>query len=105
MRHDNKGRDFLLLGSSQGSHMLTRLLEDKFDDDEALREQLLSALLQGPTNRMQVLEGAVVSGSLANIPLCTSANETGCVIAFDTNAAGADEQFYNTSVFYPPPKR
>jgi hypothetical protein len=103
MRVHNEGRDFVLLGRSQGSHMLTRLLEDKFDDDEALREQLVSALLLGPTNRMQVLEGELVGGSLANIPLCTSANETGCVVAFDANAAGADEQDYDTSMFYYPP--
>jgi hypothetical protein len=52
---------------------------------------------------MQVLEGELVGGSLANIPLCTSANETGCVIAFDANAVGAEETQHDTSVFYYPP--
>jgi len=102
MRHDNRGRGFVLLGHSQGSHMLARLLEDKFDDNETLREQLVSAVLTGPTNRVQVLEGELVGGSFTNIPLCTSANQTGCVIAFDANPAGV-ETHYDTSVFYYPP--
>jgi pimeloyl-ACP methyl ester carboxylesterase len=103
MSHENRGRDFVLIGHSQGSHILTKLLEDKFDDDEALREQLVSAVLTGPTNRLQVLPGEVVGGSFANIPLCTTANETGCVIAFDANPAGVDDTFYDVSTIFSPP--
>lgn len=88
MRAHNDGRDFILLGDSQGSHMLKRLLQDKFDNDEALRGQLLSAMLIGPTGTVQVPDGEQVGGSFANIPLCTSATATGCVIAFDAVAAG-----------------
>lgn len=102
MRNLNEGRDFVLIGHSQGSLMLINLLEDRFDDDEALRGQLVSAVLMGPSNRVQVLEGEVVGGSLANIPLCTSANETGCIIAFDANAAGV-ETFYEAAILYYPP--
>jgi len=81
MRNHNEGRSFVLIGHSQGSHILAKMLEDRFDDDEALRRQLVSALLLGPVNRVQVLEGELTGGSFANIPLCTSAGETGCVIA------------------------
>ena len=102
MRSHNDGRDFVLIGHSQGSHILTKLLEERFDDDEALREQLVSAVLMGPTNRVQVLEDDVVGGSFDNIPLCTSANETGCVIAFDANPAGVETN-YDTAMFYYPP--
>ncbi|MBW2189004.1 MAG: DUF3089 domain-containing protein, partial [Deltaproteobacteria bacterium] len=102
MRNHNKGRGFILIGHSQGSQMLTKLLEEKFDGDEALRGQLVSALLTGPANRIQVLEGEVTAGSFANIPLCTSATETGCIIAFDANAAGVDT-FYQSTNLYPPP--
>lgn len=102
MRVHNKGRGFVLIGHSQGSHMLTNLLEDRFDDDEGLREQLVSAVLMGPTNRVQVLEGEVIGGSFSNIPLCTGADQTGCVIAHDSNAAGVDT-FPDTSVLYSPP--
>ena len=102
MRVHNKGRGFVLIGHSQGSHILTNLLEDRFDDDEALREQLVSAVFMGPTNRVQVLEGELTGGSFSNIPLCASSAETGCVIVFDANAAGVDT-FYDTAVLYYPP--
>jgi len=87
MRNHNHGRSFVLLGHSQGSHMLARLLEDTFDNDEALRAQLLSAILIGPTSRVHVPDGEQVGGSFANIPLCTSTSQTGCVITFDAIAA------------------
>lgn len=102
MRTHNEGRGFVLVGHSQGSHILTRLLQDRFDEDEELRAQLISAVLIGPTNRVQVLEGDVVGGSFANIPLCTSADETGCVIAFDANPAGVDT-FYDVATIFSPP--
>ena len=102
MRNHNEGRGFVLIGHSQGSHNLTKLLEDKFDHDEALREQLVSAVLVGPTNRVQVLEGELSGGSFSNIPLCANSRETGCVIAFDANAAGV-ETIHKNSVFYSPP--
>jgi hypothetical protein len=83
MRNHNTGRDMVLIGMSQGSHMLTRLLEEKFDNDETLRGQLISALLMGMSRLMYVPTGELVGGNLENIPLCSSRNETGCVIAYE----------------------
>jgi hypothetical protein len=83
LRHYNDGRGIVLVGHSQGSHMLTKLLQDKFADDEELRKRLVSAVLMGPTGYVQVPEDDLVGGTFTNIPLCTTANETGCVIAFD----------------------
>jgi hypothetical protein len=97
MRNHNDGRGIVFIGGSQGAHMLTRLLEDRFDEDAAVREQLVSALLQGPTNRVLAPEGEVIGGSFENVPLCTGANQTGCVIAFDAVAAGVPS-FYEISV-------
>lgn len=102
LRKHNEGRDIVFIGHSQGSHMLRSLLADKFDDDELLRRQLLSALLMGPTGRVQVLEGDVVGGSFDNIPLCTSTDQTQCIIAFDANAAGVDT-IYDGATNYAPP--
>ena len=59
------------------------MLQEKFDEDEALRAQLVSAVLMGPTGFVEVPEGELVGGTFANVPLCASATETGCVIAFD----------------------
>lgn len=85
LRNHNEGRAFILIGHSQGSHILTELLRDRFDDDEDLRAQLVSAVLTGPTGTVQVPEGERIGGSFANVPLCSSASDTGCVIAFDAN--------------------
>ncbi|MDH3655425.1 MAG: DUF3089 domain-containing protein [Myxococcales bacterium] len=102
LRNHNDGRDIVLLGHSQGAHVLTTLLADKFDDDEALRGQLLSAVLIGPTGLAQVPQGAVVGGSFENIPVCTSASQTGCVIAFDGAAARVDS-YIDYAVLIEPP--
>ena len=48
MRNHNEGQDIVFIGHSQGSHILTKLLKDKFDNDDALRAQLISAVLMGP---------------------------------------------------------
>lgn len=84
----NEGRPFVLLGHSQGTHHLIRLLQDEFDDSPALRSRLVSALLVGPTGRLRVPPGETVGGTFENIPLCTSATETGCAVGFDSYAAG-----------------
>ena len=82
MRKHNQGRDMVLIGHSQGSDVLARLMVDRFENDEALRGQLISALLIG--GQVQVPEGELVGGKFKVIPLCSSASETGCIIAFDS---------------------
>ena len=82
-----EGRPFVLLGHSQGTHHLIRLLQEEVDDSPAMRGRLISALLVGPTGRLRVPEGEVVGGTFENIPLCTSATETGCAVGFDSYAA------------------
>lgn len=84
----NDGRPFVLLGHSQGTHHLIHLLQDEFDDSPALRGQLVSALLIGPTGRLRVPPGETVGGTFDNIPLCTSSTETGCAVGFDSYAVG-----------------
>jgi len=87
---ENPGRDFVLMGHSQGSHVLVRLLENLFDDDEALRSRMISALLIGPTGLLDVPPGELSGGTLRNIPLCEYATDTGCIVAYDSIAAGED---------------
>lgn len=83
----NGDRPLLVLGHSQGSHHLIRLLQEEFDDSPAMRGQLISALLVGPTGRLRVPPGEAVGGTFDNIPLCTSDTETGCAVGFDSYAA------------------
>lgn len=83
----NGDRPLVLLGHSQGTHHLIRLLQEEFDDSPAMRGQLISALLVGPTGRLRVPPGESVGGTFESIPLCTSATETGCAVGFDSYAA------------------
>ncbi len=83
----NGDRPLVLLGHSQGTHHLIRLLQEEFDDSPAMRGRLISALLVGPTGRLRVPPGEAVGGTFDNIPLCTSATETGCAVGFDSYAA------------------
>jgi hypothetical protein len=80
MRNHNQGRDLVLIGHSQGSHVLERLMGERFETDEALLGQLISALLIG--GDVEVPEGELVGGTFSTIPLCSSGNETGCIVAF-----------------------
>jgi hypothetical protein len=79
--HMDRGLPIALVGHSQGSDMVVRLLRAVFDDDEAMRARLLVAMAIGTD--MQAAEGSTTGGSLRHIPLCTSADELGCVIAFN----------------------
>jgi hypothetical protein len=82
MAHDNGGRPIVFVGHSQGSILLTRLLQAEFDNDAGLRGRLISALLIGGT--VQVPPGRDVGGSFQNLPLCATATQRSCVITYNT---------------------
>jgi len=84
MRHFNRGRDFLLLGHSQGSHMLIRLIKKLFDGPAEQRSRLIAALPIGTVNEILVPPGATRGGTFENIPLCSSPDERGCIVTFDS---------------------
>jgi hypothetical protein len=87
LANDNKGRDFVLMGHSQGSVHLTRLLQEYVDDNPELRKRLISILPIGAG--VTVKQGDVIGGSFKNLPLCTRADQTGCVITYAAFAADA----------------
>jgi hypothetical protein len=91
----NDGRGVVLVGHSQGSGVLNRLIQEEIDGDEQLRGLLVSALLLGST--VMVPEGEDVGGSFANVPLCRDESQTGCVITYasfrDTAPPPADSYF------------
>jgi Protein of unknown function (DUF3089) len=78
----NKGRGVVLIGHSQGSIMLENLIAAEFDKSAALRSQLVSAIILG--GNVLVPEGQLEGVTFQNEPLCTSAADTGCVIAYST---------------------
>jgi len=79
-------RKIVLLGHSQGAEMVVRLLRRFFDDDPALRARLLLAMPIG--GDVDVLAGDTRGGTSKNIPVCTHPDETGCIVAYRTYAAG-----------------
>ncbi|HVU03623.1 MAG TPA: DUF3089 domain-containing protein [Polyangiaceae bacterium] len=83
----NAGRDFILMGHSQGTHMIRRLLQRKIETDDALRARMVVALPIGPVGDITVPVGAAVGGTFQKLPLCTGKTERGCVIAYDSAAA------------------
>jgi hypothetical protein len=79
------GRPLVILGHSQGTYMTTRLIQEVVEPDPALRERLLAAYLLGGS--FSVPFDADVGGTLATIPVCESAEQLGCVLAWRTYAA------------------
>ena len=85
LAHYNHGRGIVFIGHSQGATMLIRLLQREIDDDKALRDRLVSALIIG--GNVTVPKGKTVGGDFAHIPACTSSTETGCVVAYSSFAS------------------
>ena len=79
LEHDNQGRGVVLIGHSQGSGVLTQLIKSEIDG-KPVQERLVSALLLGTS--LPVPKGKDVGGAFQHVPLCHSASQTGCVIAF-----------------------
>jgi hypothetical protein len=79
LEHDNQGRGVVLVGHSQGSGVLTRLITAELDK-APLDSRLIAALLLGST--VTVPSGAAVGGTFQNVPLCTSPEQLGCVIVY-----------------------
>lgn len=80
LRKYNKGRGIVLIGHSQGTGHLKKLIADTFDRKPNLRERLVSAVLIG--GNVIVPKGRLVGGSFRNVPACRKATQPGCVIAY-----------------------
>jgi len=74
LTHENKGRGVILIGHSQGSGVLQRLIKEEIDGKPA-GKLLVSAMLIG-TNV------PVKDGKFGGIPVCATANQTGCLISY-----------------------
>jgi hypothetical protein len=79
LQRDNKGRGVVLIGHSQGSGVLTQLIRNEIDG-KPVQARLVSALLLGTS--LPVPKGKDGGGAFQHIPLCRSANQTGCVVAY-----------------------
>jgi len=77
---ESRGRPFAVIGHSQGTHHLMRVLTELVDDDPLLRERLVAALLIGGS--VSVDGGGSTGGTFEHLPLCAADDDTGCVIAY-----------------------
>jgi hypothetical protein len=79
LAHDNKGRGVVLVGHSQGSGVLTRLIKEEIDG-KPVQGKMISAILMGTS--LPVPKGADVGGAFMHVSVCRSNTQLGCVIAF-----------------------
>lgn len=82
LAHFNHGRGFVLIGHSQGSFVLDRLIAQDVDPKPAVRRRLVSAILLG--GNVQVRQGTGLPADFPHIPACRSPAQLACVVAFST---------------------
>lgn len=80
LRKHNRGRGVVLIGHSQGTFVLRRLVTNEIDRKPAVRRRLISALLLG--GNVLVKKGSDVGGDFKRIRACRSRSQIGCVVAF-----------------------
>ena len=73
------GRPFVLIGHSQGSWHLQRLIAEEIEGKPIAARMALAIL---PGFNTLVPEGRLVGGSFKTTPLCTRAGQRGCVVAY-----------------------
>ncbi len=77
---ENKGRGVVLIGHSQGSGVLQRLIPAEVEG-KPVQKQLISAMILGSN---LAVEAGKDTGAFKTIPLCRSATQTGCAISYVT---------------------
>lgn len=85
LAHHNRGRGVTLIGHSQGSFMLARLLREEIDPDPAQRSRIVSVIAPGAN--VAVRRGERTGGDTQHFPTCTRAGETGCIVAYSSYGA------------------
>lgn len=78
--NESDGRPFVLVGHSQGSDHLRRLIAEEIDGEPALLERMVSAFPLGWA--LNVPEGEVTGGTFQNVPVCEAPDQTGCVVGY-----------------------
>jgi Protein of unknown function (DUF3089) len=82
LRKYNHGRGVVLIGHSQGTFVLRRLISEQIDPTPAARSKIVSAILLG--GNVAVAQGQDSGGDFQQIPACRTPDQLGCVIAFST---------------------
>ncbi len=84
LANDNHGRGFVLVGHSQGTGVLARLVREEIDG-KPIQAQLVSALLiGGALGDVRVKTGDTPAFAFPHISVCRANTEIGCVIGFSS---------------------
>lgn len=81
LRNENKGRGVVLIGHSQGSGLITRLVREEIEG-KPVAKQIISVVTPGTT--VQVPPGKDVGGTFKSTPLCRKPDQFGCVVVYST---------------------
>ncbi|WP_300972997.1 DUF3089 domain-containing protein [Sphingomonas sp. LHG3406-1] len=73
------GRPFVLVGHSQGSWLLQRLIAEEVEGKPAARQMALAII---PGFNTLVPEGKLTGGTFKSTPLCTKPGQRGCVVTY-----------------------
>jgi hypothetical protein len=85
LAHENKGRGVVLIGHSQGTILLQRLIAEEIDGKPA-QARLVAAFLAGDPS-LPVPKGANVGGVFKHVPICAAAGQTGCAYVWGSYLA------------------
>jgi hypothetical protein len=88
LAHDNGNRGVVLIGHSQGTVILTELIRKEIDG-APVQSRIVSAFLIGGPGGIFVPRGRDVGGTFAHMPLCRTATQTGCIVAYSSFRATA----------------
>ena len=83
IKHENKGRPFILAGHSQGSLHLMLLMQELIDTTK-LKEQMICAYLPG---------WGITDTTFKQIPVCTNDSSTGCFTTWRTFKKGYESDW------------
>ena len=75
----NQGRPFVLIGHSQGSLMLQKLIEHEIEGKPVARQMKLAII---PGFNLLVPQGRLVGGTFKSTPVCSKPGQTGCVLTW-----------------------
>ena len=82
LANHNGGRGVVLIGHSQGTFHLRKLIAEEIETRPAERAKLVSGLLLG--GNVLVKKGSTTGGDFQRTPACTARTQTGCVVAYST---------------------
>ena len=82
LANHNRGRGVVLIGHSQGTFHLRRLIAEEIEPRPVESAKLISGLLIG--GNVLVRKGSTTGGDFQRTPACTGSTQVGCVVAYST---------------------